>query len=258
MSTIKSSAENLTLNADGSGNDVIIQSNASTKAIVTAEGTVGIGTASPSRLLTLYGDTGIALQNSTTGTGTGNGTHIWVNSAGSGELLIQNRENSDIEFLTNDTVRMRLLAAGGLCFGSDTAAANALDDYEEGTFTPTITFGGAASGVAYGSQAGQYTKIGRTVHCYIVFALTNKGSSTGVMYLGGFPFTASDWTATSSIDGAALSFGYSTNTGHMSGTMSGGTTNCWFYDMPNGSNSTHDDIPTNWSMRAAVSYSTDS
>ncbi len=43
MSTIKSSAEDLTLNADGSGNDVIIQSNASTKAIVTAEGNVGIG-----------------------------------------------------------------------------------------------------------------------------------------------------------------------------------------------------------------------
>ncbi len=47
MSTIKSSAEDLTLNADGSGNDVIIQSNASTKAIVTAEGNVGIGTTSP-------------------------------------------------------------------------------------------------------------------------------------------------------------------------------------------------------------------
>jgi len=164
MSTLKSSAEDLTLNADGSGNDIIIQSNASTKAIVTAEGTVGIGTDSPSRLLTLYGDTGIALQNSTTGTGTGNGTHIWVNSAGSGELLIQNRENSDIEFLANDTVRMRILAAGGLCFGTDTAAANALDDYEEGahtvTFTPvtsgTVTLTGAQNTLGY-------TKIGRLV-----------------------------------------------------------------------------------------------
>jgi len=114
MSTLKSSAEDLTLNADGSGNDVIIQSNASTKAIVTAEGTVGIGTDSPSRLLTLYGDTGIALQNSTTGTGTGNGTHIWVNSEGSGELLIQNREDSDIEFYADDTVRMRIDSTGAV------------------------------------------------------------------------------------------------------------------------------------------------
>ena len=39
MSTIKSSAEDLTLNADGSGNDIIIQSNASTK--VTVDGSAG-------------------------------------------------------------------------------------------------------------------------------------------------------------------------------------------------------------------------
>ena len=48
MSTLKSSAEDLTLNADGSGNDVIIQSNGSTKAIVTAEGNIGIGDTDPS------------------------------------------------------------------------------------------------------------------------------------------------------------------------------------------------------------------
>ena len=47
MSTLKSSAEDLTLNADGSGNDVIIQSDGSTKAIITAEGNVGIGTNAP-------------------------------------------------------------------------------------------------------------------------------------------------------------------------------------------------------------------
>ena len=55
MSTIKSSAEDLTLNADGSGNDVIIQSDGSTKAIVTAEGTVGIGTDSPTQKLDISG-----------------------------------------------------------------------------------------------------------------------------------------------------------------------------------------------------------
>ena len=55
MSTLKSSAENLTLNADGANNDVIIQSNGSTKAIVTAEGKVGIGTTSPSWKLSVKG-----------------------------------------------------------------------------------------------------------------------------------------------------------------------------------------------------------
>jgi len=193
MSTLKSSAEDLTLNADGSGNDIIIQSNASTKAIVTAEGTVGIGTDSPSRLLTLYGDTGIALQNSTTGTGTGNGTHIWVNSEGSGELLIQNRENSDIEFLTNDTVRMRILAAGGLCFGTDTSADNALSDYEEGTWTPRIkSNSGEGSGTAYSSQTARYTKIGNIVHCSFSLTVSSEGTFSGsYIMLAGLPFTIS-------------------------------------------------------------------
>jgi uncharacterized protein YaiE (UPF0345 family) len=117
MSTIQSSAEHLTLNADGSSKDIKLQSNASEKVIVKSDGKVGIGTSSPARLLSLYGDTGIALQNSTTGTGTGNGTHIWVNSEGSGELLIQNRENSDIEFLTNDTERMRIDSSGNVGIG---------------------------------------------------------------------------------------------------------------------------------------------
>ena len=38
MSTLKSSAEDLTLNADGSGNDIIFQSNGSTVGTLTAEG----------------------------------------------------------------------------------------------------------------------------------------------------------------------------------------------------------------------------
>ena len=65
MSTVKSSSENLTLNADGAGNDVVIQSNGTTKAIVTAEGLLGIGTASPTEELHISGSTDvrIALEN---------------------------------------------------------------------------------------------------------------------------------------------------------------------------------------------------
>ena len=217
MSTLKSSAEDLTLNADGSGNDIIIQSNASTKAIVTAEGTVGIGTDSPSRLLTLYGDTGIALQNSTTGTGTGNGTHIWVNSAGSGELLIQNRENSDIEFLTNDTVRMRILAAGGLCFGTDTAAANALDDYEEGTWTPALRGGTTTGSPTYHSQVGHYTKVGRLVTIMGNLHNSNLVDLDGVVYITGLPFTTHGYDST-------ISFGYAGSMGITAGESITGNT----------------------------------
>jgi len=61
MSTIKSSAENLTLNADGAGNDIIIQSNASTKLTVDgATGNLGIGTTTPSQKLDITGNIAVS------------------------------------------------------------------------------------------------------------------------------------------------------------------------------------------------------
>lgn len=65
--------------------------------------------------------------------------------------------------ITNDGY-LRLAASSlGIQFGGDTAAANALDDYEEGTFTPTI-YGGTTAGTAtYTTQNGRYTKIGNRV-----------------------------------------------------------------------------------------------
>jgi hypothetical protein len=77
----------------------------------------------------------------------------------------------------------------GLTFNGDTAAANALDDYEEGTWTIGVTFGGAAVGVTTSSNTGTYTKIGRQVTVNAYLQLTSKGSSTGDAKLTGLPFT---------------------------------------------------------------------
>ena len=59
-----------------------------------------------------------------------------------------------------------------------------MDDYEEGTFTPSL--GGTAT---YNTQNGYYTKIGRLVTCHIEVdvALIGTGSTTTV---SGFPFSA--------------------------------------------------------------------
>jgi hypothetical protein len=78
---------------------------------------------------------------------------------------------------------------GGIQFGGDTAAANALDDYEEGTFTPTVIGLGTAGTGTYQTQIGRYTKIGDVVR----FSLTvewNAHTGTGNMRLDGLPFTA--------------------------------------------------------------------
>lgn len=69
------------------------------------------------------------------------------------------------------------------------ADANTLDDYEENTWTPGISFDGGTTGITYGAQSGSYTKIGRMVYCFFSFRLTSKGSSTGDAAITGLPFT---------------------------------------------------------------------
>lgn len=67
--------------------------------------------------------------------------------------------------------------------------ANTLDDYEEGTWTPVIAGEGGTSGQTYGTQTGLYVKIGSFVFlCYLV-SLTNKGTITGDVVIGGLPFS---------------------------------------------------------------------
>lgn len=73
--------------------------------------------------------------------------------------------------------------------------ANTLDDYEEGTWTPTLTFGGAAVGMtATGQTLGRYTKIGNMVAIYFRHQLSAKGSSTGSAVIGGLPFASNNFT----------------------------------------------------------------
>jgi len=88
-----------------------------------------------------------------------------------------------LTFFTDGTKRLSILSnQAGVCFGSDNAAANCLDDYEEGTWTPVIT------GRTHSSQAGQYTKIGRLVICrFVISGLDQSVSSPSI---SGLPFSS--------------------------------------------------------------------
>lgn len=77
----------------------------------------------------------------------------------------------------------------GLTFNGDTAAANALSDYEQGTFTPQLGTGGDTSGMVYATQLGEYTKIGNLVNIRIAITLTTLGGSVGNAYIYNLPFT---------------------------------------------------------------------
>ena len=70
-----------------------------------------------------------------------------------------------------------------------TGTSELLADYEEGTWTPVVSFGGGSTAIT-GSFVGKYTKIGRQVFGYCTLAFSNKGSSTGAMSVAGLPFTS--------------------------------------------------------------------
>mgnify|MGYP001034812969 CR=1 FL=1 len=83
---------------------------------------------------------------------------------------------------SND-VTLNDITAGGIYLGG-TGAANYLDDYEEGTWTPSV--GGTAT---YTDQAGKYTKIGNLVHVTGKITINSIGSGS-VYNIQNFPFTA--------------------------------------------------------------------
>ena len=84
-------------------------------------------------------------------------------------------------------------ASYGIYLGVNSAtAANLLDDYEEGTFTPTIKISGSTTGIAYSVQGGHYTKIGNRVIASAEIALSDKGSNTGNVSMINLPFTTSN------------------------------------------------------------------
>jgi hypothetical protein len=73
---------------------------------------------------------------------------------------------------------------------SASADANTLDDYEEGTWTPEVNFGGATTGITYFNRQASYTKVGNMVTIQVGVYMSSKGSATGSATITGCPFTS--------------------------------------------------------------------
>jgi len=95
----------------------------------------------------------------------------------------------NIGFATNGVIRGRW-TTDGLCFGSDTAAANALDDYEEGTWTATMTTTGTDFTTANRGTTGFYTKIGNLVTAFFDPFISTPSNGTGDFVITGLPFAS--------------------------------------------------------------------
>ena len=156
----------------------------STKMTISSSGQVGIGVVTPEQPLHVRSSTFAYIRSESTNS-TLTGFDIGQHQDGSGHLNL--RDNHPVKISTNDTLRLRV-DADGLKFGTDTAAANALDDYEEGTWTGTWYGSGGTNDSANANL--KYVKIGKTVT--VSGNTTGNINATGPLELRGLPFTAED------------------------------------------------------------------
>jgi hypothetical protein len=103
--------------------------------------------------------------------------------------------------ITLTTGNLIVASGQGIDFSADPSApgmtSELFDDYEEGTYTPTITFGNNSAGQSYAVQVGRYTKIGRVVHVQAQLIFSNKGTSTGTARVT-LPFATAEAGCTAS------------------------------------------------------------
>ena len=86
-----------------------------------------------------------------------------------------------------------LYLSGGVYLGG-TGSANKLDDYEEGTWTPTATVTAGPTVGANASYGGEYTKVGNMVYCRVYLLLDDSSTAPSLndrIAIGGLPFTPS-------------------------------------------------------------------
>lgn len=98
---------------------------------------------------------------------------------------------SQIAFDTSGSEKVRILSTGGITFNGDTSTNNALDDYEVGTWTPSLVQANGAGTFTYATQSASYTKVGRLVTCQGKIQISAKsGTTASSLRIAGFPFSS--------------------------------------------------------------------
>ena len=247
-----------------------IDDNADAVAItIDSSENVGIGTTSPSDKLHVYGgSSGGTTAHSYTQLHVEHSSHaaIQLSSPASTEsaIFFSDPDDNDVGgvgyYHAQDYMYLRSAGAtrvrvdaDGLKFGSDTAAANALNDYEEGTWTPTYTAtSGSFSSVTYQNQIGYYTKIGDVVNLHARIDTTGMsiGSASGYLLVSGLPFTAHGSAYQSAIVGYSWGFSSVHPTAGSTGT---GMTALYLY-APDRQYSTGSIVPSNLGTSTTYLY----
>ena len=114
-----------------------------------------------------------------------NGTHVW-------QVAPSGTAGGTVTF----TTPMTLTNAGTLNFGisgqgiqftNSSALTNSiLNDYETGTWTPSIS--SSTGSITSYTSSGSYTKIGKQVFVNFTFTITNPGTASQIAIISNFPF----------------------------------------------------------------------
>jgi hypothetical protein len=167
-----------------------------TGLIIQSDGTVGIGINTPATDLHVK-SAGGAITVDTDSAGNSSslyfaeaGTNKWrlFNDGGTDAFIISDADASATR-LTIDNTGVVIPSVGIKLDNLGSADVNVLDDYEEGTWTPTVDSG--VTSPTYASQFGHYTKVGNTVYVTMFIETTGGTLNGSQLKFGGLPFTAS-------------------------------------------------------------------
>jgi hypothetical protein len=178
---------------------------------IDSSGNVGIGTSSPSYKLDVSGASASGIARFANAWGDGTNPAIIVDGTGADGRLVQIKSggtrswplfwvtanttdvlvvNGDSTIKTAGTISVGgatpSTSGAGITFPATQSAssdANTLDDYEEGTWEPTLNNGGTTT---YTTRVGTYRKIGSQVTCWFDVQINSVGSGSGT--LTGLPF----------------------------------------------------------------------
>jgi hypothetical protein len=172
-----------------------------------------------------------------------------LNSAGAGSLWMGDGTNPfDVRLyraaaatlgVDDAAGTLATLQAAGIAFPTvqvPSADPNTLDDYEEGTWTPSLTCGTPGDlAVVYSVQSGRYTKIGRLVY-YVgdvtttTWTWTAGSGATGNLQMAGLPFASSGMVSIGQAEVRFTRAGYT----HLSAIVSTGTSAVLFQAVGSG------------------------